>query len=44
MSEQVLSPGGLARLRVGGSALECGMAEEDEVVPFFHMAGNYKKN
>ena len=28
-SGQVLSPGGLARLRVGGSVLECGMAEED---------------
>jgi hypothetical protein len=28
-SERVLSPGGLARLRVGDSLLECGMAEED---------------
>jgi hypothetical protein len=28
-SEQVLSPGGLARLKVGDALLECGMAEED---------------
>jgi hypothetical protein len=28
-SERVLSPGGLARLRVGDAVLECGMAEED---------------
>ena len=28
-SERVLSPGGLARLRVGNAVLECGMAEED---------------
>ena len=28
-SEQVLSPGGLARLRVGDALLECGMVEED---------------
>ncbi len=28
-SKRVLSPGGLARLRVGDAVLECGMAEED---------------
>jgi hypothetical protein len=28
-SDQVLSPGGIARLRVGGALLECGKAEED---------------